>query len=217
MNIGQTLIKLKTIDRNIEYLGLEPNPVCAYYVEKFISVNRFTNTRVIAAGVSNINEIVTLNYYMDDVTDSTASIVADFRKNSKIVAEKKIIVLSNEILKLEPKIAIIKIDVEGAELMVVEGLIKVIERDRPLMIVEILPVYTAENRERLDRQNKISDLLRDLNYSIVWILKNSNGSLKGLKVISEIGINTDALQSDYLLLPKDAVNDILAAHNANIK
>ncbi|MBK7626701.1 MAG: hypothetical protein IPJ16_05790 [Bacteroidales bacterium] len=31
-NIGQTLIKIKSIDKEINYLGFEPNPVCVNYL-----------------------------------------------------------------------------------------------------------------------------------------------------------------------------------------
>src|SRR5882724_8814387 len=43
VNIGQTLIKVKSIDRNIDYLGFEPNPVCVFYAENLIGINKFPN------------------------------------------------------------------------------------------------------------------------------------------------------------------------------
>jgi FkbM family methyltransferase len=47
--------------------------------------------------------------------------------------------------------SILKVDVEGAELEVIEGLKSWINETRPIIIIEVLPVYTVENKFRLQR------------------------------------------------------------------
>jgi len=213
VNIGQTLIKVKSIDRNIDYLGFEPNPVCVFYVEKLIGINKFPNTKIIPAGVSKDNGIVTLKYFSTDTTDMSASIVDNFRPDQQVFQEKSIVVLNSDTIKIDKKIAILKIDVEGAELMVIEGLKKFIDRDRPYIMIEILPVYKAENQDRLDRQNEILKIVNDLNYAVLKVMKNPDDTLKEIVRISDIGIHGDITHCDYLLIPEEAAAEVLTIAN----
>ena len=213
VNIGQTLIKVKSIDRDIDYLGFEPNPVCVFYAEKLIDLNKFPNTKIIPAGVSNNNEIVTLKYFSTDTTDSSASIVDNFRPYEKVVQERSIVVLNSDTIKIDKKIAILKIDVEGYELMVVEGLKKFIVRDRPYIMIEVLPVYSAEYQDRLDRQRAILKIVNDLNYAVLKVMKNPDDTLKEVVRIPDIGIHGDITHCDYLFIPDEAVAEVLAIVN----
>ena len=38
VNIGQTLMKLKSVNPKIEYIGFEPNATCVHYVNKLIDM-----------------------------------------------------------------------------------------------------------------------------------------------------------------------------------
>jgi FkbM family methyltransferase len=209
VNIGQTLIKVKSIDRDIEYIGFEPNPICVFYAEKLISSNKFPNAKIIPAGISNTNEIVTLKYFSTDLTDSSASIIDNFRPNSPVLGEKAIAVLNSDKIRIDSKITLIKIDVEGAELMVIEGLKSFLSRDRPAIIIEILPVYEAKNQERLSRQNAIMKIMNDLNYTILRVIKNQDNTLKGVVRIEDFGIHSDIALSDYLLIPGESMEEVL--------
>lgn len=213
VNIGQTLIKVKSIDRNIDYIGFEPNPICVFYAEKLISINKLPNTKIIPTGVSNVNEIVTLKYFSTDSTDSSASIIDNFRPDQAVFQEKSIVVLNSDTIRIEQKIAIIKIDVEGAELLVLEGLRKFIDRDRPYIMIEILPVYKAENQDRLSRQTAILKMMNDLNYAILKVMKNPDDTLKEIVRISDIGIHGDITHCDYLFIPDEVVADVLTVAN----
>ena len=208
VNIGQTLIKVKSIDRNIDYLGFEPNPICVFYVERLISANKFPNAKVIPAGISNTTEIVTLKYFAEDTTDSSASIIADFRPNEKVVQEKSIVVINGDLITIDKKIGTMKVDVEGAELMVIQGLRKFIERDRPPIVIEILPVYTAENKQRLERQQAILKILAELDYIVLKIMKSPDGTLRELTPIEDIGIHGDIVHSDYIFMPRESAGKI---------
>lgn len=213
VNIGQTLLKVKSINPHIEYIGFEPNPVCVFYTEQLIDANKFQNIKIIPTGISNTNKVLTLNYFSDDITDSSASIVENFRPKQKIHQEKSIVVLNNDIIKIEKKISIIKIDVEGAELMVIEGIIEIFERDRPYILIEILPVYDNNNHDRLFRQNEILKIMNNNNYCILKIMKNSDDSLKGFSKIEDFGIHSDLTHCDYLFIPGEKNNEISCTDN----
>jgi len=79
VNLGQTLVKVKCVEPDIQYIGFEPNPVCVYYTRELIKKNGFKNCELIPVGISNENGIVPLNCYSSE-TDSAATIVADFRQ-----------------------------------------------------------------------------------------------------------------------------------------
>ena len=74
------------------------------------------------------------------------------------------------------KIDLIKIDVEGAELEVLESIKNLIKKHKPFIIIEILPVYSKENKSRLDRLKKIELLIDEFSYHIHLIRKNKKES-----------------------------------------
>jgi FkbM family methyltransferase len=210
VNIGQSLIKVKSVDRNIQYIGFEPNPACVFYCEKLIEKNNFPNTVLIPAGISINSELVTLELFDQDTADSSASIVKEFRPKTSVIRHKRAIVLNEDIIKYGGKVSIIKIDVEGAELYVIEGLLRIIERERPSIIIEILPIYSIDNQERLMRQNRLLEIVKDLRYSIFRINKNSNDSLKGFNELPEISIHSDLTLCDYLIIPSERRSHVLS-------
>jgi hypothetical protein len=85
VNIGQTLLKLKSIDSEKEYFGFEPNPVCWQCAERLINQNEFKHSSIFPFGISNKSEIGVLNFFHHSYTDATASIIPNFRPDQKIV------------------------------------------------------------------------------------------------------------------------------------
>ena len=80
VNLGQSLIKLRSLDQKRQYIGFEPNPSCVFYVEKLIKVNSFENTLVIPVGLSDKTDVLHLNLYSENNSvDSSGSIIKDFR------------------------------------------------------------------------------------------------------------------------------------------
>ena len=45
INIGQTLIYLRSVNSFIEYMGFEPNPNCIFYLNYLIEENSFQNNQ----------------------------------------------------------------------------------------------------------------------------------------------------------------------------
>jgi hypothetical protein len=140
-----------------------------------------------------------------------ASIIEDFKDQA--IAEKNITVINGEMAStaITKKTGIIKIDVEGAELYVIKGMSGIIERDRPFLLLEVLPAYT-ENSEypgRIARQNEIIKYLDGINYSVFSILKNEDDSFKSFLSIKDFGRQTDADLSDYLCIPSEKSNELV--------
>ena len=46
-NLGQTLLKVKRLDRRARYVGFEPNPWCVVYMEELVRVNRLEHCSIV--------------------------------------------------------------------------------------------------------------------------------------------------------------------------
>ena len=198
VNIGQTLIKLKSVDANYPYVGFEPNVNCAFYLKTLIKYNKWKNTSIIPIGIGNANEVLELNFHFGGDEES-ASMIKNLRPNDPIVEKEFVSVFSFDVIKFlfVKKVSIIKIDVEGYELEVLKGMSNFLKEQSPFIICEILPVYSKENQERLVRQNELLNLLFLNDYCIFRILPN--GSLEEL---TEIGIHADIDLTYYLFVKR---------------
>jgi FkbM family methyltransferase len=189
VNVGQTLLKVRSLDKNRPYIGFEPNPTCVSYVQNLISLNTIRNVKLIPAGVFTEDTILSLNLY----SDSGASVVNNFRQN-KVYEQIFVPVFRPDSLPHifpEEKTGIIKIDVEGAELEVIKGFSKIIERDRPSFVVEILPCYSESETTRLKRQQEIVAFFKKRTYLLCRIEKNPDGPFRGFKKLDDIEIHSD--------------------------
>jgi len=203
VNTGQTLLKVMSIDRTTPYIGFEPNPNCLHYVYELISRNKFSNTIIFPFAVSDKSGVIDLEMYSNKITDSLASIVPNFRKKKHSVI--MVPVISGEDIELlrEIKIGILKIDVEGGELEVIKGLLSVIKNNRPILVCEVLPVYSIDNQSRLVRQNELESLLQTINYSIIRIEESDS-----LTEINSIGIHNDMSCVNYIFCPSERSSEL---------
>lgn len=205
VNVGQTLLKIKSISSDINYIGFEPNSTCINYVNNLISVNQLKNTILLPFGISNKSEVGELNFFYNSSTDSSASIIEEFRPEQKIERKEFIPLYDlkriNETVNID-SISILKIDVEGAELEVLNSFQDAIAKFKPIVLIEILPAYSIDNNFRVERQEKIQNLLSELNYSIFRIIKTDN-HLIDIKEIDQIEIHSDLNMCEYIMVHED--------------
>ena len=207
VNVGQTLVQMKAIDRDRQYIGFEPNPSCIFYVENLISVNSFSNCTLVPAGLHIENTIMVLDIFSDDQTNSGGSLVEGFRadrKNNRVHKRILVPVYSFETATHGIKwdaISVIKIDVEGGELEVFKSLTKCIADFQPYILLEVLPAYSSDNTLRLCRQNELLQLVKDVRYTIYRLKKHATGKFKGVELVNDFGIHANLQDCDYLLLP----------------
>ena len=203
VNVGQTLLKSYTVNKDVNYIGFEPNPVCIHYLQELISINKIKHAKLIPVGVSDKTGIIHLNFFHSEKTDSTASIIQNFRPGETIDHSTYVPVFEcRHLVSLLPETGhcILKIDVEGAELEVLKTFGEWISKCQPLIIIEILPVYQSDNAFRLKRQQEIESLLASWNYKMSRINKKDDISLTRIK---EIGVHGDLELCDYVLYPAD--------------
>jgi FkbM family methyltransferase len=208
MNIGQTMLKVKSIVPQQNYIGFEPNPLCAYYCNKLIEANEFKDCTVYPFGLFDRTDVLTL--YMDKDHASGASVLQKLRKNMDRYRKKiKVPVFTgDEIFAKEYKqIGLLKADVEGAELEVIKGLLNTIKRDMPVIILEILPVYdvVSENgKYRKEREDELLKILYDLGY-IMFLINEKDATLSKLE---EITVHGDMSKTNYLFIHSSRANAI---------
>lgn len=202
VNIGQTLLKVAAIDPSKEYIGFEPNPFAYYYANKLCRLNNIKYT-LYPVGLSSETTVLTL--HMDTDMASGASVLENFRKN-KARYNKKLLVpvfKGDDLMqKHEEKIGCIKADVEGAELEVMMGLGETIKKHKPLVILEILPVYSLEVANgvyRKERQEKLLAIMASLGYDLYLI---DEATVKFIK-LTGIEVHGDIKKTNYLFIPSD--------------
>jgi FkbM family methyltransferase len=171
VNIGQTLHKLLSIDRAREYYGFEPLISCCDDVVRFAELNGLNNIHVLPIGLSNENIIAP--FYSHDLFDSMASLIPDGHEHKTLVQLRR----GDEVIRELNinKVAAIKVDVEGAEWQVFDGLRDTLKRDKPLLLFEVLPnfvgqektrIYREQARANAERLDKLVSVLSDCGYQI---------------------------------------------------
>ncbi|WP_013321743.1 FkbM family methyltransferase [Gloeothece verrucosa] len=203
VNIGQTLFKVKSIDLSRDYFGFDPSPSCCFYVKKIIKINSFENSHIIPVGLYNSLAILKLfTKYGDD--DPHASVIDGYREKSFYNAEQYTLLCEGDFLLKELKInsiSIIKIDVEGAELEVIEGLKNSIVQYKPFIICEILAIKDKDEmaHHKKNRVNRLEKILKNENYLIGRIYKNNK-----IVILDEIDLYSKPVEStfDYLFVPQ---------------
>lgn len=207
VNVGQTLLLWKSIDISLRYTGVEPNPDCVYYLNQLIRTNNWNSTMVLPMALNDVEGISHLMVSETDKSDSSASIIQNFRTNESI-NRVSVPVLSMPFSILnDTSFDIVKIDVEGGELNVLKSLFINDWEKWPTIICEVLPVYSKENMDRLNRQNELELLLKNKGYSMFRIIKKP--TVKLLE-IPEIGIHSDLNDCDYLFIHESNKNEILS-------
>lgn len=210
VNLGQTMIKAYSVFGDTQYIGFEPNSACVHYAQELIRLNNFRNCDLLPIGISDKAEVLKLNFYYANEDDSLASIVENFRPDQPIHHFSYVPVFDYPSIKHivhQGQHPILKIDVEGAELEVLKGFYEWIKISQPIILLEILPAYKAENTFRVQRQKQIEELVRSLDYKMARIQKGDELKLQELQ---EIGISNDIDESDYIFYPASNAANVLA-------
>lgn len=199
VNLGQTLLKAQAVFDQVNYIGFEPNPNCITYTQEMIRLNGFKSTVLLPVAIGAKTEMLKLNFFSEDQSDSSATLIENFKKNAR--NDRFIFVPVFDCRQVTPFLpsqpnSILKIDVEGAEMEVLLGLSEWINEFHPLIMLEILPVYSSENQFRLERQHKIEELLRTWNYKMARIKKSETVNLEW---VENIGIHSNIEECDYLI------------------
>ena len=210
VNLGQTLLAVKSIRSDWDYIGFEPNPYCVFYTMNLIELNALEGCSIFPFGIGETTGVMDLR--LNSLTGGEGSIVAGFRSESEYKRRIKVPILGAEFLPgelLEHKVGVLKVDVEGGELDVFRAMTPVLRKHQPLIISELLPIYDATTEQgsfRKERQDALTGILHDLGYCIIRL--HLDGSRERLE---EIEVHSDIALTNYLFVPVDRAGSFLSA------
>nr|WP_295923777.1 FkbM family methyltransferase [uncultured Dyadobacter sp.] len=212
-NIGQTLISVKSIEKDIEYIGFEPDASCCHYLKKLIQVNGFENCHVYNFALSDRLKEDFLE--TNGEADPTGSLVHGLRPNF-FVQRRSVFSQAYDSLSLNKNVSCVKIDVEGGELEVLSGMQKLITENQPYIICEILDSFSddvlAFTQERADR---VCDILQGNDYSIIQLVQNeTTDRIVSFREISRVTVkqwtSESLLWNDYIFFPASKRDEVVA-------
>ena len=188
-------IALKFFNRKLKtnkIICFEPNQT---YVKILKKLN-IKNLKVNAYGIGQFNknykiffprykffsknlDLITYAHYSKQALLKQIKLDFKFRKNISIIQEK---IYLKKIKKINTKIHLIKIDVNGHELSVIKGLSKIIKRDRPALIIETnddiktieryLQKYSFKKYIFLNKYNKFYKINKTYPLNTYFLQKN---------------------------------------------
>ena len=138
-NTGIYSFIANAINSNAKIFAFEPVKRTAAVFMKNLSLNKYNNIKLYEVAVSNSNGLATF-YDVDSESQYSATLNKEMLSNieNKVVYEVEVLKLDSceEIFK--NKIDLIKIDVEMHEPEAIEGMIEIIQRDKPSILMEVL-------------------------------------------------------------------------------
>jgi FkbM family methyltransferase len=159
MNGGQTLMKLLAIDPDRAYVGFDPRLSCCFDVRTFVADNGPRDKHVLPLALSDRAGLVPLHSRRPG--DDRASILAGLCPGASAL-DWVPAATADDVLEALPglEIALVKIDVEGAEGLVLEGMRRTLARHRPPVLFEMLPNFTGPDRRWLADDEKAANRAR---------------------------------------------------------
>ena len=195
INLGQTLIKVKSISKGVKYVGFEPNYNCLSYVDNLIRLNNLNNTcQIIPVGLGKTNTV--MKFYQLGHTDTRGSLTdQSFNEEEKVnLTFVPIFKLDDQPISRKLKTVVLKIDVEGFELDVLIGGLEFIKSCQPIILIEVLP-HNGE-KDKISLQKEMLMYFKELKYTVYEIC-SVNGEFKPL-------INLDIFnefENDFIAIP----------------
>ncbi len=137
-NVGKFLLNLISLDRSKPYIGFEPLLPAAAYTRRLIVDNALTDHNIVPVALGEACGTATIRFGSD--ADSSATLSERLRPVSMYTHQQSIAVSTADVqLAHLPSIAVVKLDVEGTELSVLQGMTTMIQRHRPPMLIEVMP------------------------------------------------------------------------------
>ncbi len=215
-NIGILLVNLKCIEKEREYYGYEPNPVCVFYCQELVRLNNFKSSQVYTVALSN--KYNTASFFVNTIGDKGGTLLDRFRnRDRELYSEYNTLTNTGDSmvgLSNMNQIAMIKIDVEGAELEVLEGFQNTLQKNRPFVYCEMLNSSSRNGsliNESEERNEKVFNILNGLDYIPIGFVDNNR-----VEIIKSPE-NSGNINENYIFTPKEDCDSVLESINKLLK
>lgn len=171
-NIGYfTLLMARLVGRSGKVHAFEPGRENVELLKKNIALNSREN--VIVNDMALSDKAGELNFYISASNPQDHRIIKDLREKRKSYKVKSITL--NDYFK-NSKVDFIKMDIQGAELLALEGAMKIIARCKPLLIIEYWPYGIVQLGRKPE---ELFAILEKMKYQIM-LINQSNGKLESI-------------------------------------
>ena len=160
-NVGLYSWEMRQICPNRKIIAFEPDPKNLEFLQLNVQTNCLAKIEIISSGLSNVSEQA--SFFQDELTSATGTL----DKENKPWVErylngsaKEILVKTttmDEIVKQGKQPSLVKIDVEGHEIEVLEGSNETLAQAKPLLIIESFP----------PKQNRVIKILQSKGYEFI--------------------------------------------------
>ncbi len=219
VNVGQNLLPHFALFPQTHYVGFDPNP-SAIAMAEMVSIRNGLHPTLICAGLSSSSS--RMNLFKQSFTDSACKVQSTVDSSSEgtlsTVVQTDTLDSWIETFVTKGPNWFVKIDVEGHELHVLQGMSTTLRTIRPIISCEILGASVVD--EIIELQNKAKDiqhLLRRSNYAM-YLIDLQHHALTAeyrLVKIDEIPVGLYSEMpgvTDYLFVPVE-----IPMHSINVQ
>ena len=187
-NIGYfTLMLAKLVGPTGKVFAFEPDPRNISLLKKNIETNGYQNVVVVPKAVSNVNEKCTL-FTSQSSFGQNRIYEPKKTKNQKYVPIESETILLDDFFKNNENIeniSFVKIDVEGAEKFVLEGMNKILNLNKNIKIFSEIDLYRLDDAG--SSYVEVIDLLEKKGFTVFLVNNTDNKIIKGnIKSIGKI-------------------------------
>ncbi len=131
-NIGYfTLLLAKKVGSQGRVIAFEPFSVVYEVLEKNVALNGYGNVTLVNKAVAGRSAAVGFSHVGTDLLSSIERIVPDSLNHVSAVS------LDDYFGPVHRRVDFVKVDVEGAELSVLEGMQGILQNDHPILLIEL--------------------------------------------------------------------------------
>lgn len=161
-----TLLSHKLVGENGKVVSFEPSPIPLKYLRKNVNLNKLKNVKIEPLMLSNKKGIYDFYY------SGFGGTMSSFKKSEGLPFHKKVFATTLDDYCFKKNIFpdFVKIDVEGADLLVIKGFIKTLKEKRINLLLELHHKILSEKEVK-----ELINLFDSLGYKISSVWRDEKG------------------------------------------
>ncbi|MCL4512106.1 MAG: FkbM family methyltransferase [Bacteroidetes bacterium] len=158
-NVGWYTMNIARLVERVHVHSFEPIPATFHYLQQNLQLNNLPNVSLHNFGFFNCDQEMPFFFYPEGSGNASAVNVSDSVQAERIVCIVK--TLDRFVEETNTTVDFIKCDVEGAELFVFQGGLRILRQQKPIIFAEMLRKWAAKFNYH---PNAIIQLLGEIGY-----------------------------------------------------